>query len=390
MSKKLLFISHDATRTGAPILLLNLLRWLKTNTDISITILLKDSGVLKKEFEEIGDTHIWNNVNKYEKISTWIKRKVFKKVKGMDRHKQRILTKLIKKDFDLIYANSIATCETIIEFEHRLNCPIICHVHELEMGLKEFCGLEVFKKASKYFDGFIAVSKAVKINLIKNHQINRQKIDLVHGFIPTIDTPTVPAVAKHILRKELNLPEDTFVVGASGTTDWRKAPDLFIQLAYETQKIDKGNNIVFCWIGGDNNGLVYEKLMYDVDKLNLNCKVFFLGEKANSLDYFNSFDVFSLTSREDPFPLVCLEAASLGKPILCFNGAGGTPEFVENDCGFIVPYLDIEVMADKVILLAKDRDLNKKLGASAAEKVLERHCISTIAPKILQVIDRFL
>jgi glycosyltransferase involved in cell wall biosynthesis len=62
------------------------------------------------------------------------------------------------------------------------------------------------------------------------------------------------------------------------------------------------------------------------------------------LKYFAAFDVFALVSREDPFPVVCLEAASLGKPIVCFNSSDGEKEFVENDCGFVVPDLDIEIM----------------------------------------------
>ena len=40
---------------------------------------------------------------------------------------------------------------------------------------------------------------------------------------------------------------------------------------------------------------------------------------------------------EDPYTLVCLEAAALEKPYVCFEGAGGSPEFVEEDCGFVVP-----------------------------------------------------
>ena len=58
-------------------------------------------------------------------------------------------------------------------------------------------------------------------------------------------------------------------------------------------------------------------------------------------DYFSIFDVFALMFREDPFPLVCLEAALLEKPNLCFARAGGASELVESDSGFVVPYLDL-------------------------------------------------
>jgi len=95
-----------------------------------------------------------------------------------------------------------------------------------------------------------------------------------------------------------------------------------------------------------------------------------------------------LVSREDPFPLVCLEAASLGKPIVCFDKAGGMPEFVEDDCGFIVPYLDTEAMAEKIIELIKNPELRQRLGERARKKVKERFDVEVQAPKIFSLIQR--
>ena len=82
--------------------------------------------------------------------------------------------------------------------------------------------------------------------------------------------------------------------------------------------------------------------------------------------------------------------ASLGKPILCFADAGGAPEFVEEDAGFVVPYLDVGAMADRLATLFEDDDLRMRLGNTAANKVRERHDVAVGAPKILRVIERFL
>jgi glycosyltransferase involved in cell wall biosynthesis len=95
-----------------------------------------------------------------------------------------------------------------------------------------------------------------------------------------------------------------------------------------------------------------------------------------------------MVSREDPFPLVCLEAASTGAPIVCFDDAGGTKEFVERDCGFIAPYMDVDAMAGHVLSLLRSEQLRQQLGLRAAEKVRERHTISVAAPKLLKVIER--
>src|SRR5205814_4023764 len=73
--------------------------------------------------------------------------------------------------------------------------------------------------------------------------------------------------------------------------------------------------------------------------------VTFLGVKRDARPYLRAGDVFLLSSREDPFPLVALEAAQCGLPILCFADSGGMQEFVEGDAGYVVPAADVEAMA---------------------------------------------
>jgi glycosyltransferase involved in cell wall biosynthesis len=63
---------------------------------------------------------------------------------------------------------------------------------------------------------------------------------------------------------------------------------------------------------------------------------------SNPLDYLSVFDIFALTSREDPYPLVVLEAALLQKPMVCFEKAGGAQDLIETDAGLIVPYLSLK------------------------------------------------
>ena len=113
----------------------------------------------------------------------------------------------------------------------------------------------------------------------------------------------------------------------------------------------------------------------------------FTGEVTNPFEYYASFDVFVLLSREDPFPLVCLEAAAMGIPILCFAGAGGIPEFVEEDCGFIVPYLDIEAMAIKASVFHERPELKLNYGRAGRQKVSQRHTVDIVAPKLLSIIE---
>ena len=59
--KKVLFICHSACYTGAPILLLNFLKWLKRYSNIPFHILIKNNGPLEKEFRKLAPVDLWNS-----------------------------------------------------------------------------------------------------------------------------------------------------------------------------------------------------------------------------------------------------------------------------------------------------------------------------------------
>lgn len=396
--KEVLFISHDAFRAGAQILLLNLLSWLKTNSNVPFQILLKDvsgiQGDLRSQFEALAPVYVFNPpVNKGK---PWQKKLVDRL--GISKrietpHLSHLKHQLQSANIGLIYANTVANHE-VLEFLSDLNCPVICHVHELSFWIQNRLGLENFSQLKQYTSHYIAVSKAVQDNLINNHKIPTAQISLIYPFIKIqpdacTQTPTIQNPSQNLIFEELGMTKSAKLVCASGTLDWRKGVDLFIQLAFWVHKKLPQYPVHFVWVGGDIRSLNFAQFWHDVMKAGLVDYVHFVGVKHNPIDYFAASDVFVLTSREDPFPLVCLEAASGGKPIVCFDRAGGEPEFVENDCGFVVPYLDIEQMASKVIELLDSPALCQKFGNSAKKKVETLYDVTVIAPQIETLIKQY-
>ena len=83
-------------------------------------------------------------------------------------------------------------------------------------------------------------------------------------------------------------------------------------------------------------------------------------------------DLLALTSREDPCPLVNMEAMESGLPVVAFDGAGGAPE-VLGDAGVCVPYLDVAAMAAAVReLLVRSRPPPARWAAAAKPRIRER------------------
>jgi glycosyltransferase involved in cell wall biosynthesis len=376
--RRVLFISHDASRTGAPILLLHLLGWLKSRTSLGFEILLGEDGELRSEFEALAPVSV---VGRWR--SGWAPADLASRVR-----RRRLLARLRTAGWGAIYANTIANGETLDALGPG-RCPVICHVHELETMIG-FHGSANFDAVKRHTHRYIACSDAVKTNLVKRHQIDPATIDVIREFIPLRhEAVDVSAQSRDRIRHELGIPAGALVVGASGTTDWRKGPDLFIQLARAVHRKRAALPVHFVWIGGAPRGTYrFEELQHDVRAIQMEDRIHFIGARADALACFATFDLFALVSREDPFPLVCLEAASLHKPIVCFEGAGGEQEFVEQDCGFVVPYLDIAAMADRVLTLLESEQLRRDCGDRAAEKLRCRHDISVAAPKILSIIER--
>lgn len=350
MKKKILFISHEASRTGSPFILLYFLNWLKIKKadDFTVHVLLLKEGELKQDFENTCD-RLYTSVN--------VKKSLFKK--GLDKllslikqtkNKTESINSVLDNNYDLIYANSIPSLSIASKIKNQSKkSKVLLHVHELDTVIRMFISEK--DNVLQEVDKFIAVSNLVKNDLVNKWHVNKEKIQVIYEF-------------SNIKQKDLKKESKTFIVGASGAVEWRKGDDAFIQVARYVNKKYPDVNIKFVWVGRNNKQSIVEA---DLKKMNLSEKVDFVGEQKNPFAYYNEFDVFLMTSREDPFPLVCIEVASLKKPIICFEGATGTQEILINGGGSIVPYLDIELMAESVMFYYNNRDKVIQDGEKAQE-----------------------
>ncbi len=192
------------------------------------------------------------------------------------------------------------------------------------------------------------------------------------------------------MRKSLGIKQDDFVVIGCGLgLFWRKGADLFIEAA-RLLKSAGIHDFHFYWIGKFDPFESHDKFGYwgdvvkRIDTYDLKDYVTFLGLKEKPEDYYMSGDVFILPSREDPFPLVCLEAAACGLPVICFADAGGMPDFVEDDAGFVVPYEDVNEMSEKIQFLMQNTKVYKRMGKRAHEKINKRYTVAIAVPEILK------
>jgi glycosyltransferase involved in cell wall biosynthesis len=261
---------------------------------------------------------------------------------------------------------------------------LVHHIHELSYTTRELFGAtEILKKAVSKTDFYIAASCAVRDFLATEIGVPVARIHVIHEFPVGARQNDRQNTSRQALRRHLGISDDAFVIGMCGVPEWRKGTDVFVQLAMFVNKLG-GAKCHFVWLGGDLHS--HREALHDVTQAGLQDICHFLTAVLNPEPYFAAFDLFALTSREDPFPVAMLEAAASGLPIVCFAHAGGAPEFVGHDAGIVVPYLDITAMATACIELLMDGQRRRKLGDNARAKVQSRYTLAVQGPKFLTVL----
>lgn len=369
--RTIVFVGHGASRTGAPASLLKVIRWIATNTDHPCILVLGNDGPLVEEYSKYAAVHIWNKLVKVNAVRQSVFGDLFERVnklvpRALGRHRARIVRQIGSPNIGCIFNNTGVNGHILEALKSAIQAPVISRIPELEAYMRKNNRNGSVDRILKLTDHFVAVSNAVKANLVDRHAIAPERVSVIYG---SCDTQQVPR-GTFKLRDKLGIPIDAFLIGGCGTLDYRKGIDLFIQVAnYCRAKLNR-NDVYFCWIGACVSHDSCIEYKYEVEQLQLGSQFFFLGEIADPTPYFAELDLFLLTSREDPFPLVMLEAARQGVPIACFSGGGGAVEFVDETVGFTLPLLDVEGMAHAVSTLQGDKELRTRLGKNAHEKSL--------------------
>lgn len=364
---KVLFISHDASRTGAPILLYRLIEELKIQKQIEPFILLKKGGELKNEFEKLGKTYEWDEAAKPGFVTRVILKLLrlpgLKLIYANTKSNQPLLQEM--KDIHIVLNNTVTNTGLLKQLPLK-NKKIFSYFHELEIITGHYSTKEEIEYCYSISEKVFIPSAAVKQNLVHHYGITDKKFEILPYLIPALNFSD-----SGTFTHEKSLKQGHFMVTLCGYLHWRKGADL-VPLLIREIVVKRGiKDIHFFWVGLHDNSLDYKILKSDLSKMLLSEYFSYSLPAPYIANNLNKADVFVLLSREDAFPLVALEAASLGKPIICFKDSGGIPDFVGNDAGIVVDYLDIEKFASAIIELKNNASLKKNMGEAALQKFVE-------------------
>jgi glycosyltransferase involved in cell wall biosynthesis len=356
-----LLVSHEASRTGAPIISLNLVQNLQKKYNV-VSLLLSE-GPLEKDFLRASSA-----------------------VAGplpFLRENPALAADLVESltrsfTFRFAIVNSIESRAALLPLAER-SIPAITLIHEFAANTRPG---GAFIDAALWSQEMIFSTPMTLQNAISDHpEMGERCCRVIPQGLCNLSFGEKDAGAwsredirvRRALRPE-GAPEDMAVILGVGTVHVRKGVDLFISCAAEIVQSCPDRCLRFVWIGGgyepekDTAYSVY--LAYQIQRLGLQDTVFFIGEITNMKTAYEMSDLLLISSRLDPLPNMAIEAMSHSLPLVCFEGTSGIADILTaNGLGeaCVAQYLDTRQMAVKAAAFIQSMPLRQRVGEQLQE-----------------------
>jgi glycosyltransferase involved in cell wall biosynthesis len=357
---RVLLVGHDAFPSGAQHLLLNIGRTLRSHFGVETSVILLEGGKLEEAYRDFGPL----------------------KIAGGAAALETLLWSAKENGFDAAIVNTSASASAVpILSKAGIEATLL--VHELPRILREKNLTASARIAAQEVRSIVFPASFVRDQFCTELALQRDKGLLIipQGMYHKID---VSQPAGDLLRQEFGIRDDQRLVIGMGYADLRKGFDLFLQL---WRLVRSSSELVthFCWVG-DIDPSLKDWMRHEIDDAALTKTFHMPGYRKDVSAFLCAANAFVLTSREDPFPSVVLEALYVGLPITAFDRSGGIPDLLrEHPLGHVVPFADTVAMAAAVIAAVREPP-SDAAQAAGRNLITEQFDFAAYVWRLLQVV----
>lgn len=331
---KIVFVLHDLSLTGAPKIGVDMAAIMAQDHDVYLVS--KKDGPLRAFAEEMKfrDVRVICTSHEYEKLS--LSNRVLQYEKYLEE---------IRPDY--VYVNSIASADWATACRD-LDIPFTVHSHEMSVDIRSLAMIGIFQLAD------ISAAHLIVSASEECARDTRKELHLrtraIYNFGVGIDCGIVAQKAAEGLPEAVNANGEALEwrgsalldrkrVAMCGVACERKGADLFWQLAERCPEFD------FLWVGpwDDEIGKAINPAISLNQKKRLP-NLYWTNMLSNPYPAIGAADLFILSSRDDPNPLVVPEAMSLGLPVCTFADTGGSRIWTERFGFSMAGRIDVDRM----------------------------------------------
>ena len=234
-------------------------------------------------------------------------------------------------------------------------------------------------------------SKGLYDFILQNNftQSNKLKI-IANGSSNGIDTAffspdQVTEIERVTLREKLNIQPDDFVFVFVGRIVSDKGINELIKAFSELQAAENNEpaGIKLLLVGGLENDL--DPLNPEtLAEINQNKDIISVGFQQDVRPFFAISDALAFPSYREGFPNVVMQAGAMGLPSIVSDINGCNEIIVEGENGLIIPPKNVEKLKEKMLTLAKDKNLYTKLKGNSRRMIENRYEQSVVWNALLE------
>jgi len=346
---KVLVVSHDAHPHGAQYLALHLAREIKA-MGLEPEIVLLGDGILRPEYAAIAPTHL---VDARDRAAMDAQARALH-ARGFQR---AIVNTAVSGDF----LSALAACGVVC----------VSLIHELPGVIAQYGLQDRIAAIARDATRVVFAGEAVREGFEQHAALrDGQAMIRAQGLYKRnrLAGPVGCVQARAALRQRLGISPDASILLCVGYADLRKGADLFVEIG--RRLMSAGADVHCVWVGHRDLQL-QPALDAAVSASGYAGRFHFVGRDPDTDMYYAGADIYALTSREDPYPSVVMEAFEVGVPVVGFAGTGGLDTLIATISGGLVPQEDSAAFAERCLALLDAPGERMRLGALGREFIAE-------------------
>lgn len=309
----ILIVLHEASRTGAPKIGGLIAASLKRDRDVRV-VCLEGGPLLGWLEEKIGSANV--RVIQFDGP----------RFRVPFNQRVEIAKSVIEQDAsEIVYINSLSASEFIVAAKAAGRFAVL-HLHEKAHEMRHLLAHHLTKLGIvSLCDAVVLAAEELKADLCEVFGVTPE---LLFNFGIAVDMKEIAELSRQDEVVAESASGDRFergdrlVVGMVGHASKRKGCDIFFEAAKALPEHD------FVWVGNWAPPEGIENIVFDQFVEAKLPNLFVSGSVSNPYQYISKFDLFFLSSREDPNPVVLAESLLLRVPILAFSKTTAVTDFL--------------------------------------------------------------
>lgn len=362
---------HDASRTGVPVVLDRMLTWLERTHGVRPHLVLDRGGPLLESLaRHASSLTVLRGSGRRAPLDavaatadTVGADHFARRVRGADRKVR--LRGLPSPDVVVVHGIGGAQLLDVVPD----GVPVVVHIHELRAALDRSLAPAARRELFARARAVMAVSTEAADRVV-GEGADPGAVSVVPGVVAD-EAPHDHESARARLGSDLGI--HGAVIGGASSPSWRKGTDRLPTILGAVRGRRADTSLV--WVGGRPDGAASSWVGAAPGE-----GLHWLEETPDVWRRLAGVDVVVIPSREDPLPLVALEAGQHRRPVVAC-ASGGLVDLLGDGRGAVVEQGDLRGFASAVTLLLDDPEQAGAFGEALAARVAARHRTAVVGPQ---------